>query len=151
MAKKTFRVVVLPGDGIGPEVTAEAVRVLEVISAASQDIDIKLETHQFGGSAIDVSGSSTSGEETGSEAGERDVGPPDAPRRRRDGLGGAIRRHIRIEVALKSFALLLSGASCEMGMAGPLAMTISLVLRRVGVVCRSVGGFELVLERGWAL
>ncbi|KAI0375856.1 3-isopropylmalate dehydrogenase [Pilatotrama ljubarskyi] len=56
MAKKTFRVVVLPGDGIGPEVTAEAVRVLEVISAASPDIEIKLESHEFGGCAIDSTG-----------------------------------------------------------------------------------------------
>ncbi|KAI0772119.1 3-isopropylmalate dehydrogenase [Trametes elegans] len=56
MAKKTFRIVVLPGDGIGPEVTAEAVRVLEVINAATQEIDIKLETHDFGGCAIDSTG-----------------------------------------------------------------------------------------------
>ncbi|KAH9943259.1 3-isopropylmalate dehydrogenase [Epithele typhae] len=56
MAKKSFRVVVLPGDGIGPEVVAEAVRVLEVVSAASGDIELKLETHQFGGCAIDATG-----------------------------------------------------------------------------------------------
>lgn len=40
----------------GPEVIAEATRVLQVISDASEDIDIKLETHDFGGRAIDVSG-----------------------------------------------------------------------------------------------
>ncbi|KAI0832623.1 3-isopropylmalate dehydrogenase [Trametes gibbosa] len=56
MAQKTFRVVVLPGDGIGPEVVAQAVRVLEVISAASPEIDIKLESHEFGGCAIDSTG-----------------------------------------------------------------------------------------------
>ncbi|RDX53895.1 3-isopropylmalate dehydrogenase [Lentinus brumalis] len=56
MSKKSFRVVVLPGDGIGPEVVAEAVRVLETVSAASQEIEIKLETHQFGGAAIEAVG-----------------------------------------------------------------------------------------------
>lgn len=66
---------VLPGDGIGtsnyvlivlmlsinstssgPEVVAEAVRVLEVISAASKDVELKLESHEFGGCAIDSTG-----------------------------------------------------------------------------------------------
>ncbi|OCH94330.1 3-isopropylmalate dehydrogenase [Obba rivulosa] len=56
MPAKTFRVVVLPGDGIGPEVVAEAVRVLEVISKASTDVEIKLEEHLFGGCAIDATG-----------------------------------------------------------------------------------------------
>ncbi|EMD40950.1 3-isopropylmalate dehydrogenase [Gelatoporia subvermispora B] len=56
MVKKTFRVAVLPGDGIGPEVIGEAVRVLEVISKASTDVEIKLEEHQFGGCALDATG-----------------------------------------------------------------------------------------------
>ncbi|KAI0720319.1 3-isopropylmalate dehydrogenase [Cerioporus squamosus] len=56
MSKKSFRVVVLPGDGIGPEVVAEAVRVLETVSAASQEVELKLETHQFGGAAIESVG-----------------------------------------------------------------------------------------------
>lgn len=56
MARKTFRVVVLPGDGIGPEVIAEAIKVLEVISAASPDVELKLESHLFGGCAIDATG-----------------------------------------------------------------------------------------------
>ncbi|OBZ76046.1 3-isopropylmalate dehydrogenase [Grifola frondosa] len=56
MAKKTFRVVVLPGDGIGPEVVAEATRVLEVVSAASTEVELKLESHDFGGCAIDSTG-----------------------------------------------------------------------------------------------
>ena len=34
----------------------EAVRVLEVVSAASSDIEIKIETHQFGGAALDAVG-----------------------------------------------------------------------------------------------
>ncbi|TCD69239.1 3-isopropylmalate dehydrogenase [Steccherinum ochraceum] len=53
MSKKSFRVVILPGDGIGPEVIAEATKVLELVAASSKDIDLKLETHDFGGCAID--------------------------------------------------------------------------------------------------
>ncbi|PPQ66583.1 hypothetical protein CVT26_009483 [Gymnopilus dilepis] len=53
---KEFRVVVLPGDGIGPEVVAEAVKVLEVVAEKSTDFKLKLETHPFGGYAIDTVG-----------------------------------------------------------------------------------------------
>ncbi|KAF9569109.1 3-isopropylmalate dehydrogenase [Agrocybe pediades] len=56
MSPKSFRVVVLPGDGIGPEVTAEAVKVLNTISALSPDFDLKLESYDFGGCAIDAVG-----------------------------------------------------------------------------------------------
>jgi len=45
------RIVVLPGDGIGPEVAAEAVRVLE-----SLPLDVEIQTLPFGGAAIDVCG-----------------------------------------------------------------------------------------------
>ncbi|KIY49449.1 3-isopropylmalate dehydrogenase [Fistulina hepatica ATCC 64428] len=58
MAPRLFRVVVLPGDGIGPEITTQAVRVLEAVSAASPDFDLQLETHLFGGCAIDATGDS---------------------------------------------------------------------------------------------
>jgi 3-isopropylmalate dehydrogenase len=44
-------VVVLPGDGIGPEVAAEAVRVLEALP-----LDVEIEERLFGGSAIDAVG-----------------------------------------------------------------------------------------------
>ncbi|KAI9447895.1 3-isopropylmalate dehydrogenase [Lactarius indigo] len=56
MVAKTFRVVVLPGDGIGPEVVAEAVNVLKTVFAGSSDVELKLETHLFGGCAIDETG-----------------------------------------------------------------------------------------------
>ncbi|KAJ6538558.1 3-isopropylmalate dehydrogenase [Mycena vulgaris] len=56
MAPRSFRIVVLPGDGIGPEVVAQAVRVLEAVSAVSPDFDLKLEAHDFGGCAIDSTG-----------------------------------------------------------------------------------------------
>jgi 3-isopropylmalate dehydrogenase len=45
------RIALLPGDGIGPEVTAEAVRVLEALP-----LDVELQSYTFGGAAIDASG-----------------------------------------------------------------------------------------------
>ncbi|KAH9965790.1 3-isopropylmalate dehydrogenase [Russula dissimulans] len=56
MAQKSFRVVVLPGDGIGPEVIAEAVKVLKAVFDGLPDVELKLETHLFGGCAIDEVG-----------------------------------------------------------------------------------------------
>jgi 3-isopropylmalate dehydrogenase len=47
MASSTFRVVALPGDGIGPEVMAAALRVLE-----SLPFELAIEEHPFGGRAI---------------------------------------------------------------------------------------------------
>ncbi len=44
-------IVSLPGDGIGPEVTAEAVRVLEALP-----LEVEIEEHLFGGAAIDAIG-----------------------------------------------------------------------------------------------
>lgn len=41
---KTFNVVVLPGDGIGPEVTAQAARVLELVSQKNKECKINLES-----------------------------------------------------------------------------------------------------------
>ncbi len=45
------RVLVLPGDGIGPEVTAEAVEVLRMVAP-----DVETEAAQIGGCAIDAEG-----------------------------------------------------------------------------------------------
>jgi 3-isopropylmalate dehydrogenase len=56
MSQKIFRIVVLPGDGIGPEVVAQAIRVLQVISSVSTSIQLNLESHDFGGCAIDATG-----------------------------------------------------------------------------------------------
>lgn len=47
------RIVILAGDGIGPEVTHEAVRVLEAI-ASRFGHDFKFEAHLIGGAAIDA-------------------------------------------------------------------------------------------------
>ena len=49
------RIVVLPGDGVGPEVTAQTVRVLEAVSAA-RDLDFEFEEALIGGIAIDTEG-----------------------------------------------------------------------------------------------
>jgi len=49
------RVLVLPGDGIGPEVTAEAARVLEA-AAARHGITIEIEEGLIGGASIDARG-----------------------------------------------------------------------------------------------
>jgi 3-isopropylmalate dehydrogenase len=45
------RIVCLPGDGIGPEVATEAIRVLE-----SLPLDLEIEIRPFGGAAIDATG-----------------------------------------------------------------------------------------------
>ncbi|HYV13958.1 MAG TPA: 3-isopropylmalate dehydrogenase [Pyrinomonadaceae bacterium] len=50
------RITILPGDGIGPEVTVEAVRVLQTI-AAIQNYRFEFEEHAIGGVAIKSFGS----------------------------------------------------------------------------------------------
>jgi 3-isopropylmalate dehydrogenase len=47
----TRRIVCLPGDGIGPEVAAQAVRVLEALP-----LEVEVEECLFGGAAIDATG-----------------------------------------------------------------------------------------------
>ncbi|MET1111906.1 MAG: 3-isopropylmalate dehydrogenase [Allosphingosinicella sp.] len=49
------RIVVLPGDGIGPEVASEAVQCLALISDRC-GLDFSFEEHDFGGAAIDAHG-----------------------------------------------------------------------------------------------
>ncbi len=49
------KVLVLPGDGIGPEIVAEAVKVLDVL-ATEFDLDINLDNGLIGGAAIDATG-----------------------------------------------------------------------------------------------
>ncbi|KAF8580593.1 3-isopropylmalate dehydrogenase [Ramaria rubella] len=54
---KLYKIVVLPGDGIGPEVVAQAVRVLETVAEKYQnDFKLQLETHLIGGAALDATG-----------------------------------------------------------------------------------------------
>lgn len=51
-----YSVAVLPGDGIGPEVIAQAVRVLEFVSNKSTAFSLDIHAHDFGGAAIDAAG-----------------------------------------------------------------------------------------------
>ena len=44
-----MKICVLPGDGIGPEITAEAVRVLKAL-----DLQFEMEEALLGGCAVDV-------------------------------------------------------------------------------------------------
>nr|WP_300308200.1 3-isopropylmalate dehydrogenase [Halomonas sp.] len=50
----TRKILVLPGDGIGPEITAQAVRVLEACQALG--LDVEVEQSLVGGSSYDVHG-----------------------------------------------------------------------------------------------
>lgn len=52
---KSFKIALLPGDGIGPEVVAEAVRLIEKIGRAS-GVGFRFSESLFGGSAIDATG-----------------------------------------------------------------------------------------------
>lgn len=51
----TQEVLVLPGDGIGPEITAEAIKVLEALKV-SDGLDINMTEDLVGGAAYDVHG-----------------------------------------------------------------------------------------------
>ena len=51
----TQRICILPGDGIGPEIMAEAIKVLRVIGE-QEDVDFELEEALLGGVAIDATG-----------------------------------------------------------------------------------------------
>ncbi|WP_029407895.1 3-isopropylmalate dehydrogenase [Thiomicrorhabdus sp. Milos-T2] len=51
----TQEVLILPGDGIGPEITAEAVKVLEALKA-TDNLDINMTEDLVGGAAYDVHG-----------------------------------------------------------------------------------------------
>lgn len=57
MAPKQSTVVLLPGDGVGPEVIAEAKRVLELVAQIrSHKINISFKEELIGGASIDASG-----------------------------------------------------------------------------------------------
>ncbi|ODQ49206.1 hypothetical protein PICMEDRAFT_14679 [Pichia membranifaciens NRRL Y-2026] len=52
----TKNIVLLPGDHIGTEVVAEAVKVLKAISEVRPEVEFKFEKHLIGGAAIDATG-----------------------------------------------------------------------------------------------
>jgi len=51
----TKRILVLPGDGIGPEIVAEAVKLLDVL-AGEHGLDVELDEGLVGGAAYDAAG-----------------------------------------------------------------------------------------------
>lgn len=51
----THKIAVLPGDGIGPEIVAEAVKVLEVLKR-EYNFDVEMQEALVGGAAIDATG-----------------------------------------------------------------------------------------------
>lgn len=53
---KNYHIAVLPGDGIGPEVMAQALKVLDAVRNRF-DIRISTSTYDVGGAAIDRHGS----------------------------------------------------------------------------------------------
>ncbi|KAK5297038.1 3-isopropylmalate dehydrogenase [Cryomyces antarcticus] len=53
----TYKIVVFAGDHCGPEVTAEAVKILQVIEREKADIEFDFQDHLLGGASIDASGS----------------------------------------------------------------------------------------------
>lgn len=55
MTERSYRICLLPGDGIGPEITAEAVKVLGVIGAC-HGVAFEFEQGLLGGAAIDATG-----------------------------------------------------------------------------------------------
>lgn len=50
------KIVVLPGDHVGQEITAEAIRVLDAISEVRPDVKFDYQYHLIGGAAIDATG-----------------------------------------------------------------------------------------------
>ncbi len=52
----SYRICLLPGDGIGPEITAEAVKVLDSLGAV-EDVGFTFDEALLGGAAIDATGS----------------------------------------------------------------------------------------------
>lgn len=53
MASTTYKICLLPGDGIGPEIIAEAVKLLDAVGEA-YDVAFDCEEHLIGGCAIDA-------------------------------------------------------------------------------------------------
>lgn len=53
--RNSYRIVVLPGDGIGPEIVAEACKVLTEVSTVD-GFELEFEYHHIGGIAIDLAG-----------------------------------------------------------------------------------------------
>lgn len=57
----SYNILVLPGDGVGPEIIAEAVKLLEVISSHT-DAKLNITQEMMGGCSIDKRGVSLTDE-----------------------------------------------------------------------------------------
>ncbi|KAK2813754.1 3-isopropylmalate dehydrogenase A [Emmonsiellopsis sp. PD_5] len=57
-----YNIVVFAGDHCGPEVTAEAIKVLRVIEKKRDDIEFNFQDHLLGGAAIDTTGTALTDE-----------------------------------------------------------------------------------------
>lgn len=59
MTMKTFNIILLPGDGVGPEVVSQAHRMLALLNtfSPSSGATLAFATHLIGGCAIDAAGS----------------------------------------------------------------------------------------------
>ncbi|KAK2742639.1 3-isopropylmalate dehydrogenase [Onygenales sp. PD_40] len=57
-----YNIVVFAGDHCGPEVTAEAIKVLRVIEKKRDDIEFNFQDHLLGGAAIDATGTALTDE-----------------------------------------------------------------------------------------
>ena len=55
MGQRSLNIVLLPGDGIGPEVISAALRVIER-AAVESDVALSFEEQLFGGAATDATG-----------------------------------------------------------------------------------------------
>ena len=55
MDKKEYQIAVLPGDGIGPEVTAQAIKILKILES-KLDISLNLKEYLVGGVGYDATG-----------------------------------------------------------------------------------------------
>ncbi|VUC24529.1 unnamed protein product [Clonostachys rosea] len=53
---KTLKILILPGDHVGPEIMAEALKVLDVVEASRPDIQFQRDTDIVGGCSIDKHG-----------------------------------------------------------------------------------------------
>ncbi|KAJ3534137.1 hypothetical protein NM208_g7667 [Fusarium decemcellulare] len=53
---KPLRILVLPGDHVGPEVVAESLKVLDVVEASRPDLKFERSTDIVGGCSIDKNG-----------------------------------------------------------------------------------------------
>ena len=55
--EQTKSIVVLPGDHVGPEICAEAVKVLQAVESVLEGVGFNFQEHLIGGAAIDATGS----------------------------------------------------------------------------------------------